>query len=375
MRFTVRKDERALVYKDGNYFKVLGPGKYFKNLFGDYEYFIQNVNDPFKARKNMKLYMEDKELMSELDVIDIRDNEVAIRFEDNRFAGVLVSGRHAFWNVIKENRFVVIDLNKPELPADLDKAIVELILKNNIALMYFVASNEKGLLYFNKKFQRVLDAGKYYFMNGYTDVDVINVDMRQLQLDMAGQEIMTRDKVTLRLNFIVQYRIVDPVKAVENIKDYREQLYILMQLILREYVGTLRLDELMEKKEEAGVYVINKLKSEIDDWGLKFINAGIKDVILPGEMKAILSKVIEAEKQAQANIIMRREETASTRSLLNTAKLMEDNPLLFKLKELEYVEQIANKVSNLSVVGGGQIIDQLKSLFSGLSVEKADDQK
>ena len=71
-----------------------------------------------------------------------------------------------------------------------------------------------------------------------------------------------------------------------------------------------------------------------------------------------------AEKKAQANTIMRREETASTRSLLNTAKLMEENTMLFKLKEMEYVEKIADKINTISLSGGGQMIDQLRQIFS-----------
>jgi len=81
-------------------------------------------------------------------------------------------------------------------------------------------------------------------------------------------------------------------------------------------------------------------------------------------MKEIMNQVLVAEKKAQANIILRREETASTRNLLNTAKLMEDNPMLFKLKEMEYVEKIAEKVSSISVNGNGVLIDQLRQIFT-----------
>jgi hypothetical protein len=90
---------------------------------------------------------------------------------------------------------------------------------------------------------------------------------------------------------------------------------------------------------------------------------GIRDIILPGEVKEIMNQVLVAEKKAQANIIMRREETASTRSLLNTAKLMEDNLMLFKLKEMEYVEKIADKINSISVSGNGVLIDQLRQIF------------
>jgi len=76
-----------------------------------------------------------------------------------------------------------------------------------------------------------------------------------------------------------------------------------------------------------------------------------------------MNQVLVAEKKAQANVIMRREETASTRSLLNTAKLMEDNAMLWKLKEMEYVEKIAEKISTISVNGNGALMEQLKQIF------------
>ena len=92
-------------------------------------------------------------------------------------------------------------------------------------------------------------------------------------------------------------------------------------------------------------------------------DAGIRDVILPGDMKEIMNQVLVAEKKAQANSIMRREETASTRSLLNTAKLMEENEMLWKLKEMEYVEKIADKIGEITISGSGNIIGQLKEIF------------
>ena len=81
-------------------------------------------------------------------------------------------------------------------------------------------------------------------------------------------------------------------------------------------------------------------------------SVGVKDVILPGEMKTILNQVVEAEKRAQANLIQRREETAAMRSLLNTARLMDDNPTLLRLKELETLEKVTEKVDKLTVFGG-----------------------
>jgi regulator of protease activity HflC (stomatin/prohibitin superfamily) len=170
----------------------------------------------------------------------------------------------------------------------------------------------------------------------------------------------------LRLNFVCHYRITDPLK-VTGIKSLEEQLYILLQLILREYVGALKLDELLQKKHELGSFVLQKFKEKSDSFGVEFIFAGVKDIILPGDIKEILNTVLIAEKKAQANVITRREEIASTRSLLNTAKLMEENRTLYRLKELEYLEKICEKIGNVSLTGGGSLIEQLNMLLSGKS--------
>ena len=125
------------------------------------------------------------------------------------------------------------------------------------------------------------------------------------------------------------------------------------QLALREYVAGYSFDELLEKKESIAPFVLQSVKQNAEALGMAVNGFGIRDIILPGDVKEIMNQVLIAEKKAQANMIMRREETASTRSLLNTAKLMEDNAMLWKLKEMEYVEKIADKISNISVSGNG----------------------
>jgi hypothetical protein len=97
---------------------------------------------------------------------------------------------------------------------------------------------------------------------------------------------------------------------------------------------------------------------------VEFLNAGVKDIILPGEIKDILNTVLIAEKKAQANVITRREETASTRSLMNTAKLMDENQTLYRLKELEFLEKICEKIGNISLTGGGGLLEQLNALLA-----------
>jgi regulator of protease activity HflC (stomatin/prohibitin superfamily) len=119
----------------------------------------------------------------------------------------------------------------------------------------------------------------------------------------------------------------------------------------------------MERKELAAAQVLQLAKGRAEALGVTVTDGGLKDIILPGDMRDIMNQVLIAEKRAMANIITRREETASTRSLLNTAKLMEDNAMLYKLKEMEFVERIAENINSISVSGNGQIVDQLKQIL------------
>ena len=109
---------------------------------------------------------------------------------------------------------------------------------------------------------------------------------------------------------------------------------------------------MLGNKGELDLDVFEGVRDKVAEFGIVMKSAGVKDVILPGDMKDILNQVVQAEKAAQANIIKRREETAATRSLLNTARLMEENPVLLRLKELEALEKITEKVDKLTVFGG-----------------------
>lgn len=141
------------------------------------------------------------------------------------------------------------------------------------------------------------------------------------------------------------------------------QLYSAVQLAIREIVGNYKLDEILESKETISKEIYAALKEREAMFCVTFLSAGIKDIILPGEIRAIMNSVLVAEKTAQANVISRREEVASTRSLLNTAKLMDENRTLYKLKELEYLERICEKVGEISVNGNAGIVEQLGRLI------------
>lgn len=255
-------------------------------------------------------------------------------------------------------------MTEPEVSQEIETAIFYHPRLRGKFVEINVEPYEKAVLFYNNTVEKILEPGRYYYWTKCVHVTVKKVDMRQCQIDMTGQEIMTADKVTLRLNFVCQYKITDVLKATLEIKNYENQLYILLQLILREYIGTIKLDDLLKMKQEIADYVVSRLKEKETEMGVEFVYAGVKDVILPGEIKDILNTVLLAEKKAQANVITRREEIASTRSLLNTAKLMDENKTLYKLKELEHLEKICEKIGHISLNGGGNVLDRLTELFS-----------
>jgi regulator of protease activity HflC (stomatin/prohibitin superfamily) len=225
-----------------------------------------------------------------------------------------------------------------------------------------VAEHQKARLYFNQKFVRLLDAGTYCFWTIHNKVHTRMVDTRLTQMDITGQEILTRDKVSLRINFVCCYRVTDCIRIAE-IDDFAEQLHVAAQLALREYVGKYRLDDLLENKEELSRFIFDRLKAGEKALFVEIVDAGVKDIILPGEIRDIMNTVLVAEKRAQANVIARREEVASTRSLLNTAKLMDENQTLYKLKELECIERICENVGTIQLNGSGDVLSQLTNLL------------
>lgn len=358
-RVRVNINQVALVLKNDEFVEILSTGVYW--FWKNESIFLYEKGSLFIAPVEINLLLEHQEVLDALEIVEIGDNEIVLQFEDNVFRSVLTAGRYAYWRGLRNYRFDKYDISKIEMVAVFDRQLLTRL--SNFVRTYTVESYEKGLLIVDGKFVKILEAGTYYWWKNAISIQVAKADVRQLQLEVSGQEILTKDKATLRLNFYVQYQVADIEKALFRNKEYEKQLYILMQFALREYVGGFSLDELLDKKDLVSEYVIKNASEKVADLGIELKNAGIRDIILTGEMKDIMNQVLVAEKKAQANIIMRREETASMRSLLNTAKLMEENETLWKLKEMEYVEKIADKINTISVSGNGQILDQLKQIF------------
>lgn len=352
----------GLIFKNNDYKKVITEGSYWLKPGEKAE--VYDMTKPFKPATDLRILLKDPELATHLSVIEVKDNEVVFLFENNNFKNILYPGRYAFWKAWVKYDFIKADTSCCEITEDIPPYLFMRSELSPLIRVYTIDSYEKGILLINGSLVKILECGTYVFWKNQVPVSVLKTDLRQQQMEISGQEILTRDKTNIRINFFVSFKVVDIVKALVNNKDFEKQLYVQIQLALREYIGNYTLDEILEIKESITAQVLQNAKTKSAELGVEVTGCGMRDIILPGDVKEIMNQVLIAEKRAQANIITRREETASTRSLLNTARLMEENTMLFKLKEMEYVEKIAEKINNISISGNSQVLDQLKMLFS-----------
>lgn len=346
--------------KDGGYSRMLAPGAHW---VWNAEVKVYDTTRMFAPPVDLNILLQDVHLAARLEVVEVQDNELVLHFENNLLKQVLVTGIYTFWKSIVPNRFVKADVSRIEIDDSIERSLLAHRLLAPFIRSYTIESYEKGLLFVEGKFEKVLGSGMYYWWKNAIPIHVGKADTRQLQLEINGQEILTKDKAALRINAWAQYRLVNIERALLENKDYEKQLYVTFQLALREYVTGFSFDELLERKDSIVPRVLEVVKAQVERLGVEVAGFGIRDIVLPGDIRDIMNQVLVAEKKAQANVIMRREETASTRSLLNTAKLMEENAMLWKLKEMEYVERIAEKISTISVNGNGALIEQLKQIF------------
>jgi regulator of protease activity HflC (stomatin/prohibitin superfamily) len=366
-RVKVAQYERALAYRDRNLEAVLGPGKYWlarRKL----EVAVYDVSVPELVLPRADVLIAEARALLEpaVQIVELGDREVGLVYKNGRLAGVLAPGsRQLYWRGPVAVRVDVRDLSR-EFVLDADTArVLKRIGASDMINSVEVPDTSVGLLIVDGELREVLKPGFSAYWKYPRNLRVELVDLRLQTTEVAGQEILTRDKVSLRVNLTALWQVIDAVKARATVSNFVDYVYKELQFALREAVGTRTLDELLTDKGAIDREVAaSAVKLEAS--GLAVRSVGVKDVILPGEMKTILNQVVEAEKVAQANLIRRREETAATRSLLNTARLMEENPTLLRLKELETLEKVTEKVGSLTVYDGLEGV--LKNMVPGIKV-------
>jgi regulator of protease activity HflC (stomatin/prohibitin superfamily) len=358
------ENQRVLVMRNGSYTDILTAGRHAVKRLETQFIWFDLADGRFTSEHEKTLFRSNSDLANaHLTEVSAPDTELTVVSREGRVAHVVMPGtRTVLWTEAGPWTVERIDVSGDlAVPRTLAMRLMQ--AGKTLPLMaYKVDTGTVGLLSIDGAFDRTLDAGSHWFWKAGRVTTLKLVDMRHRTHEVTGQEILTRDRVTVRVNLSAEYRVTDAVLAATTTPDFVEALHRSLQLAFRKTLGTKTLDELLGEKITVNAEAAATVRAEMAKLGLEVGDIALKDVILPGEMRDILNKVVAAQKEAVANVIRRREETNATRSLLNTAKVMAENPVMLRLKELEALEVVAGKVDKLTVHNGtaGLMTDLVK---------------
>ncbi len=210
---------------------------------------------------------------------------------------------------------------------------------------------EQGLLYEKGRFLKLLAPGRYRLWT-WQHRDIEKVSMREVSQTVNGQEVITRDKVPVRVTLIAQYAVTDPEKALHAVESYVERLYQDLQLTLREAISTRDVDAVLTERDALSTTLYQDVAARAETYGVTVSRVGVKDIILPGRVEHVLLQEVEADRAGRASLIAARHETAAARSKANTARIMRENPAIVHLQEIEALVKLAAKDGNVLIIPG-----------------------
>lgn len=340
--------QRGVVMNAGVPVRVLGPGRHAL-WFPDEHTKV----DKLPLSYGWIGWNPEREALFGKDVqaVVVAPGEIGLVRVDGVARGFLKPERYLIWQIRHAVEFWTLKTDgvlADEVPVDFRPLATADLLQT-----IHVHEHERVALFVDGRLHKLLGAGNHPVFCENRKITEVRFSIREQQTTIVGQEVMTQDKVTLRLSLLVTWKVVDAARTVLAVADANAAVYSEAQLVVRRMVAGNSLDKLLEDRNTIAEAMKTDLQGRASDWAVEIVSMDLKDVVLPGEMKVILNQVIEAEKKALANVILRREETAATRSLANTAKLLADNPTLMRLKELEVAKEIAQSVGTVNIVAAG----------------------
>lgn len=354
-RVLIYENERAIHLYKGEVRDILGPGEHVLANRGELKLERHNLARPdFMSDYEQALFEKAPEAAeAQLTLVRTGADEIAVIERDGAIYSLLMPDRKAvYWTDAGPWETTMVDIGDEPRVAP---ALLKRLQKSGRLIDVAVIEVDRGktaLVSIDGVLTDTLAPGIYGYWKAGRKVAHKLVDLTRQPIDVTGQEVLTRDRVTLRINVAAEYQVTDPVKAVTEVSDFTDALYRALQYAFRKTLGAMTLDQILEKKVTVDAEAADKVRADMAAIGITVHDITLKDVILPGEMRELLNQVVAAQKEAEANIIRRREETNATRSLLNTAKVMAENPVMLRLKELEALESISAKVDRLTIHNG-----------------------
>lgn len=361
-KYTVKANERLLITERNRLMRVLGEGDYVLLLGEEHKALFADTGIPVyeNTAQLAQWAAQNPELAAaHWQRVEAGENELLLWSQNGKLQN-LIRPKEAAWfwrEAAQPYEIQRIDLSQGlAINADTVKQLQNInfgghpVFKNAVHTVN-VPEHHQGLVYIDNVQQPPLTQGRYHYWLVNQTVGSQVADLRLQTCEVSGQELLTEDKVTVRANVVCNYRITDAPKWFAQHQSPEEYLYRELQFAIRALIGSKSMDTLLADKQGLDTELTALICAKVPQ-GAEIDSAGVKDIILPGEIRSILTRVVEAEKSAQANNIRRREETAATRSLLNTARVMEENPTALRLKELETLEKVTEKIDKISVYGG-----------------------
>jgi len=178
---------------------------------------------------------------------------------------------------------------------------------------------------------------------------MVKVGQRVITTDIPPQDVVTKDNVSIAVNAVLLFRVVDPVKAVLNVESYLESTYQYAQTTLRSVLGSVELDEVLSERESLNRRVQEILDLHTDPWGVKVSAVEIKQVDLPKEMQRAMATQAEAERQRRAKVIAAAGEFQSAEKLVEAAKAIEGHPAALQLRYLQTLQEVASENNSTTI--------------------------
>ena len=228
-----------------------------------------------------------------------------------------------------------------------------------------VNEGERGLLFTCGKFSRILEPGWSVVLPIFQSFR--KVDIRTKAIDVPEQEAITKDNVSIRINAVIYFKVFDAGKALLQVENFRYAVPQLAQTTLRNAVGSVTLDELLGTREKVSVEICNILDQLTDPWGIKVEDVELKDISLPEEMKRVIAKVAEAEREKQAVITKAAGEVEASANLAKAAEMMASTPGALHLRTLSTINDVSSDQSNTIIFA---IPVEVLDAFKGADLKK-----
>lgn len=364
-KYIITDAQIGLLFKEQQLQKLLPAGVYrlwdWKNNYALQSINITNTLTEGVSKEVLYLAEVRPELFADsLQTWETGEHKIGLVYQHGVLRDIKAPGqRGAYWKLRQAISIEKVDIsNEFALSAPLMRIVsgareplLSRAAMNSVATSN-VAEGHMGFVVVDGTTVGTLAPGLHMWWKFNRAIEVKQFDLRLQNMEVNGQEILTKDRVSLRINLSAMWQITNAEIVKRELADAKDYLYRELQLALRAIVSTQTLDELLADKNSLNQQVLAIVAEKSAAYGIALKSVGARDIILPGEMKAILTQVVEAQKVAEANLIKRQEETQATRSLHNTAKVMEGNPVLLRLKELEVLEKITARINTLNVYGG-----------------------